>query len=369
VVTSTKQEATALVGVVGTVGVPGRYGGFETLAEQLARHISPQTMRLVLYCQRSAYPEVRGQPDTHFEGHQRVFVPLRANGPASMLHDVLAMSHAVLVARVDVMLVLGYSGAWALPLMRLLRPRMRIVTNIDGMEWRRDKFGVRAKKLLRWLEGWAVRFSHLVIADNAALIPLAKASYPDLDPLLIAYGGDHSLVQPATAGTISAQPYYLSVARIEPENNCELILQAFAETPEWNLVFVGNWDASEYGRSLKTRYMGQPNLHVVDPIYDLAVLAALRRDAYGYVHGHSVGGTKPSLVEALFHTSRVLAFDCAFNRSTLDNKGAYFSNVAQLCERLENFVHQEIEHKDIQLLRQRYRWGSIAKAYMDAFSK
>lgn len=364
--TNTKRGTAALVGVIGTVGVPGRYGGFETLAEQLARHISPQTTQLVLYCQRSAYPELRGQPDTHFEGHQRIFVPLRANGPASMLHDVLAMLHAVSVARVDVMLVLGYSGAWALPLIRLLRPRMRIVTNIDGMEWRRDKFGARAKKVLRWLEGCAVRFSHRVIVDNAALVPLVKASYPDLEPLLIAYGGDHTLVQPATTVSISTQPYYLSVARIEPENNCELILQAFAEVPERRLVFIGNWNASAYGRSLKARYGALPNLQVTDPIYDLAALAALRAGSCGYVHGHSVGGTNPSLVEALFHTNRVLAFDCAFNRSTLDGHGIYFSDASQLRALLTDSIYLDMSPDTVQLLRQRYCWNSIVCAYMMA---
>lgn len=364
----TKSHRVARVAVIGTVGVPARYGGFETLAEQLARHISTQKMRLVLYCQRSAYPELRGQPDTHFEGHQRVFVPLRANGPASMLHDVVAMLHAALMARVDVMLVLGYSGAWALPLMRLLRPRMRIVTNIDGMEWRRDKFGAWTKKVLRWLEGCAVRFSHRIIADNAALIPLAKASYPDLAALLIAYGGDHTLVQPATTVSKSVQPYYFSVARIEPENNCELILQAFAEVPEQYLVFVGNWNASDYGRSLKARYAGRPNLHLLDPVYDLAVLAALRAGSCGYVHGHSVGGTNPSLIEALFHTNRIFAFECEFNRSSLDDHGDYFANPSQLMKLLRDSMNHDISSDALQLLRRRYRWSTIVNSYIDAFN-
>ena len=171
----------SMIGVVGAVGVPGRYGGFETLAEQLARRITPSIARLVIYCQRSAYPEARGQADSRFCGHQRVFIPSRANGPASPLYDALAMLHAALVTRVDVMLVLGYSGAWALPLIRLLRPQMLIVTNIDGMEWRRDKFRPFAKRVLRWLEDCAARFSHRVIADNAALVALAQSIHPDFD--------------------------------------------------------------------------------------------------------------------------------------------------------------------------------------------
>lgn len=354
------------IGLVGTVGVPGRYGGFETLAEQLARRISPEMARFIIYCQRSAYPEEFPRPDTSFAGHRRVFVPLRANGPISMLHDALAMLHASLVARVDLMLVLGYSGAWALPLIRLLRPRMAIVTNIDGMEWRRDKFGPIAKRVLRLLEDFAVRFSHRIIIDNAALVPLAQAAHTGLEPMLIAYGGDHTLVSPGVSPISVGSPYYLSIARIEPENNCEMILQAFGAQPSSRLVFVGNWNASAYGRDLRKRFSSRPNLHLLDPIYDLAILSALRVGACGYVHGHSVGGTNPSLVEALFHTARLLAFDCPFNRCTLDGHGSYYGDAEALRSLLIVEDDLDIAPSAMEDLRLRYQWGVIADAYLAA---
>jgi len=357
-----------IIGVVGAVGVPGRYGGFETLAEQLARRITPSMARLVLYCQRSAYPEMRGQADTRFFGHRRVFMPLRANGPASLLHDALAMLHAALVARVDAMLVLGYSGAWALPLVRFLRPHMLIVTNIDGMEWRRDKFGPRAKRVLRWVEDCAVRFSHRIIADNAALVPLVQSIHPGLHPLLIAYGGDHTMVPPAVSPVPAMPPYYLSIARIEPENNCEMILKAFDVEPSRRLVFVGNWNASAYGRDLKAHYAQRPHMYLLDPVYDLSVLAGLRAGACGYVHGHSVGGTNPSLVEALFHTSRILAFDCSFNRSTLGGQGAYFADEETLGNLLRTDVTLDMAPSVMQTLHRRYGWDNIVEAYLNACS-
>jgi glycosyltransferase involved in cell wall biosynthesis len=354
------------IAVVGTVGVPARYGGFETLAEQLAFHVSPRQAALTFYCQHSAYPELVGQHDLTFQGHRRVLIPLSANGPVSMAHDVLAMLHTTLVERADAMLVLGYSGAWALPLIRLLRPSMRIVTNIDGMEWRRGKFGAGAKWLLRWLESMAVRHSDVIVADNAALVQFARSVYPDLDPLLIAYGGDHTIVPADKMPIELADSFYLSIARIEPENNCHVILEAFNAADNSELVFVGNWAASPYGRELKVRYAGNPRIHMLDPIYQQSVLASLRAKANGYVHGHSVGGTNPSLVEALFHTCRVLAFDCAFNRSTLDDHGAYFSDAAHLCELLRSSVSQEIPADKVRMLRDRYRWDAIAQEYMSA---
>lgn len=345
------------IGVVGTVGAPARYGGFETLVEQLARNLTPDQARLVLYCQRTAYPE--DAEATPFAGHHRVFVPLKANGAQSMVHDSLAMLHAALVARVDTLLVLGYSGAWFLPLVRVLRPGMRIVINIDGMEWRRDKFSGFAKRVLRGLEWCATRFSHAVIADNAALVTLAREIH-GIQPVLIAYGGDHTLVEPT--GAAPAPGYWLSIARIEPENNCHTILEA-AELAGIRLVFVGNWEASNYGIELKARYATQTNITLIDPIYDVARLAALRLNAIGYVHGHSVGGTNPSLVEAIQHTNRMLAFDCAFNRSSLDDLGNYFRDVNSLTELLQHENSGRIASGRLEPLRKRYRWREIVHSY------
>lgn len=355
------------VGIVGTVGVPARYGGFETLTEQLAIHIAPDEAELVIYCQRSAYPEVVNVVDKKFAGHKRVFVPMRANGPASMLHDVLAMLHAAIIVQVDVLLVLGYSGAWAMPLLKFLRPRMSIITNIDGMEWRRDKFGAKTKRVLRLFESLAIRHSSRVIVDNAALVPILRSIYPDLNPLLIAYGGDHTLVTAGVMPVNIQDPFYLSIARIEPENNCHLILAAFEAADNSTLVFVGNWNSSKYGCDLKEKYSGNNKIHMLDPIYQQSVLAALRTRALAYVHGHSVGGTNPSLVEALFHTNRVLAFDCPFNRSTLDNHGCYFSNALQLKDILNGSHGNNIPAEKLQGLRQRYRWKAIAQNYMSTF--
>ena len=346
------------IAIIGTVGVPARYGGFETLAEQLAKGIKPEAHQLVIYCQRTAYPELDG--GECFEGHQRVLLPLRANGPASMVHDMLAMAHAALIAKVDTMLVLGYSGAWFLPFVRLLQPRIRVITNIDGMEWRRDKFGRFARTLLRTLESFATRFSHVIIADNAALVTIAKEIH-DTDSVLIAYGGDHTLVQ--AAPPVLSPGYFLSIARIEPENNCHVILAACAHAGV-RLAFVGNWEANAYGRGLKAQFANLPNLILLDAIYDQSKLSALRLGAACYIHGHSVGGTNPSLVEALFHTTRLLAFDCVFNHATLAEAGAYFGTREELETLLTSPDSGQIDSHSLSSLRQRYRWETIIDLYL-----
>ncbi|MGK6322997.1 DUF1972 domain-containing protein [Sphingomonas sp. DT-51] len=347
------------VAVIGTVGVPARYGGFETLAEQLATGIAADEAQLVMYCQRSAYPELIVA--TPFCGHQRVLVPLSANGAASLVHDVLAMLHAALIARVDAALILGYSGAWFLPVLRLLRPSMRVVTNVDGMEWRRAKFGGFAKRVLKVLERLAIRFSHRVIADNDALVALVRDMY-GAEATMIAYGGDHTIV-PASSRFALAPGYALSVARIEPENNSHLILEACAQAA-FTLVAVGNWDKSDYGRELKQRYADHPQLLLLDPVYDVADLAGLRAGAAVYVHGHSVGGTNPSLVEAIYHHNRLLAYDCAFNRSTLGQAGSYFKDVSALRVLLSDPTSGMVRAADLATLKERYRWHRIVSAYV-----
>jgi hypothetical protein len=353
-----------LVAVVGTVGVPARYGGFETLAEQLARHVAPTEARLVIYGQKSAYSadeRVGG-----FAGHERRFLPLSANGAQSMLHDALAMLDVAVRLRPDAMLVLGTSGAWMLPLVRLLRPKLRVVTNVDGLEWRRDKFGTAVRRLLKLLEWCAVRASDVIVADNAGLVPIIRGLH-GIEPVTIAYGGDHADVPPAPWWGEGEAPtgHWLVVARIEPENNSAMILEA-AVAAGVKLAFVGNWDANSYGQALKARYAGQAGLMLLDPVYDAARLARLRQGAVGYVHGHSVGGTNPSLVEALYGTDRILAFDCVFNRATLEGVGQWFGDAGELAGLLAQPDSGCIAPAVLQKLRTRYRWRSIAVAYIEA---
>lgn len=353
------------VPLVGTVGVPARYGGFETLAEQLCSHVSPDDVQFIVYCERSAYGDDERGPD--FKGHRRVFLPLRANGVASMVHDALALIDAVFRRKADQVFIFGYSGAWILPILRLVRPRVRYIVNVDGMEWRRDKFSTPARLLLKALEWCAARCASVVIADNDALAELFRERYRT-EPTVIAYGGDHTqrLASPAELGG-APQGHYLAIARIEPENNTETIIQACiaADVP---LVFIGNWRANAYGMALRKRYGDAAGITLLDPIYDQAGLAPWRTGAIGYIHGHSVGGTNPSLVEALFHTRRMASFDCVFNRATLSGRGSYFTGADSLAALLRDGL-TPIADDELATLRATYRWDAIAARYLSLLQR
>jgi glycosyltransferase involved in cell wall biosynthesis len=350
------------IALLGTVGVPGRYGGFETLAENLVRYhkTSGHTSALTVWC--SAKENV--DHPSRFESADLRYVGLRANGVQSIAYDAVSLWQAVRSGH-DRILLLGVSGALALPLIRLVS-RARILSNIDGIEWRREKWKGLARIVLRISEWAAVRFSHEVIADNQAIADHVRETYGS-GCNVIAYGGDHALHHAGEVEDPEELPdrYALALCRIEPENNVHVILEAL-DGLGIPLVFVGNWDSSAYGRSLKARYRERPNLYLLDPIYDPGVLYAIRARASVYLHGHSAGGTNPSLVEMMHFGVPVLAHGCAFNQYTTDGKARYFLSAADLVEQLHNLDSldaAEIGSKMREIAQRKYTWDQIGEAY------
>ena len=186
---------------------------------------------------------------------------------------------------------------------------------------------------------------------------------------LITYGGDHVLPQAWDEGNnfpFKANAYSFKVARIEPENNIHLVLEAFSQIPDAQLVLVGNWEHSKYGRSLREQYASFPNLFLLDPIYDQKKLDVLRSNCRIYVHGHQAGGTNPSLVEAMNLGLPIIAFDVSFNRASMHHQGMYFSNVPQLQARLLNADEAALTlHRNTmkKLGKKYYNWSLIARQY------
>lgn len=347
------------VGIVGTVGIPANYGGFETLVENLAAYAESQNLPcdVEIYCSAPAYPDL----SAHHNGARLLYLPVRANGIWSVPYDILSLVRAVW-RRSDAILVLGVSGAVALPIVRLVS-RAKLVVNIDGLEWKRAKWSRPAAAFLRWSERVAVRFAHVVVADNQGIVDHVATSYAR-DAVDIAYGGDHALLgqtgdhAPAFAGDSA-----LMLCRIEPENNIEMILEAFARVPERRLVAVGNWDNSDYGRRLKVRYAGRANIVLNDPIYEPGALYQLRAACTQYVHGHSAGGTNPSLVEMMSLAKPVLAYDCLYNRYTTEGSARYFRDLHDLVVQLSDPVAPADGTTMRAIAERRYTWDAVGQAY------
>ncbi len=353
------------IAIIGTVGLPARYGGFETLADELVKsaQAAGASGQFTVYC--SARQSGRDRPVTHHGARLR-YLPLGANGLQSVAYDALSLLDAAR-RRHDAVLVLGVSGAIALPAVRLLTG-LRVIVHVDGIEWQRPKWRGAARAFLRLSERIAVRWGHEVIADNVEIARYIRRRY-DRDSALIAYGSDADAT--VAAGDISdlglPAGYALTIARIEPENHVAMILEAFAKVPDQPLVVVGNWHATAHGRDLRARYAHLPNLHLIDAEYDPARLRALRRGARFYVHGHSAGGTNPSLVEMMAYGIPIAAFACAFNRETTHGAASFFDSARSLRDLIPALADPRLADgmgADLAALAHRhYRWSDVTAAY------
>lgn len=349
------------VAIIGTQGVPAKYGGFETLVENIIGEHRSDDIEYTVYCSSKDMPQRLEQ----HKGARLKYIAWRANGVQSVIYDITAMMRSI--RGYDTILVLGVSGCTFLPILRLLS-KAKIIVNIDGLEHRRDKWTKAIRKFLLLSEVVAVKKAHTIIADNKGIADYVNWRYKK-NAKLIAYGGDHALrnVAPEKQKEIldnyglKSGDYSMSVCRIEPENNCHATLEAFSNCPGKRLVFVGNWKKSEYSRKLKERYSKVENITMLDSIYDLDILYTLRNNARCYIHGHSAGGTNPSLVEAMFIGRPILAFDVVYNRETTMHKAYYWQTI----EELQNLItNTELCGNEIKkVAEEHYTWEKITKEY------
>lgn len=355
------------VSIIGTVGVPANYGGFETLVENIIGENASAGIEYTIFCSSKNY----SQKQSIYKNAVLKYIPLDANGVQSIPYDICSLIKAT--RQSDVILVLGVSGCCFLPVYRLFSKK-KLVINIDGLEHRRDKWGKWTRRFLKFSERMAVKYADVVVADNKGIQDYVREEYGKASEL-IAYGGDHVLCDISDIEekvlsdySLSGVEYSFSLCRIEPENNVHITLEAFKRSGK-DLVFVGNWERSQYGKELHEKYGNLSNIRLLSPIYDLKVLNVLRSHCRFYIHGHSAGGTNPSLVEAMFFQKPILAFNVIYNRETTENKAHYFANVEELQEQLERgyiSFASNAEHMG-EIARRRYRWVVIARQYEDLY--
>ena len=348
------------IAIIGTQGVPANYGGFETLVENIIGENCSNGIQYTVFCSGKDMP-------TKIEEHKGArlkYVPLRANGVQSIPYDILSMVRAI--CGYDAILILGVSGCVFLPIFRLFCWKS-IIVNIDGLEYRRAKWKPWIKRFLKLSEKIAVRFADVIITDNKGIQDYVREEYGK-ETTLIAYGGNHALIditkereeEILKSYNLERNNYSISVCRIEPENNCHITLEAFRNSKE-KLVFIGNWQRNGYSRKLREEYNNCSNIIMLDSIYDLDILHTLRNNTKFYIHGHSAGGTNPSLVEAMFFGRPILAFDVIYNRETTKEKAHYYTSIEELQQLIKQCVDNGKELKDI--AQEHYTWAKIASEY------
>jgi glycosyltransferase involved in cell wall biosynthesis len=367
-VKTSKKTQKVSVSIIGCAGVPARYGGFETLAEHLVYYYRDYVnhVDLTVYCSSAT----AGTKLNRFETAKLRYIPLKANGTQAMFYDMWSIINATALGA-DFIILLGHGGSFIIPIIKFLT-KTKFITNIDGIEWRREKWSFLARAILRKSEAIAIKHSHTVIVDNEAIADYVEENFRRRCEF-IPYGGDHALLADPDPNFTLNLPgsFALSLCRIEPENNAHIILEAFSEL-ETPLVFVGNWNNSAYGRDLKRKYMGHRSIVIHDPVYEPAGLRAIRDRATCYVHGHSAGGTNPALVEMMHFGIPVFAYDCSFNRLTTEGGAVYFVSVDELAtgvRRLPKEKGLEIGKHMKAIAKRRYTWYLIGKAYFELLQR
>ncbi|MCB8964988.1 MAG: DUF1972 domain-containing protein [Bacteroidales bacterium] len=354
------------IAILGTRGIPNRYGGFERFAEVVS----------VLFAEQghTVYVLSPGRSST-FNGVNVVSISVPRWLPANfqtLIYDLRSLIWAS-QNNVDIVLECGYSFAFWL----FLFPksfRRRVITNPDGLEFNRKKWNLAIKLFLRLCEYGAVKLSARIVCDNPELVGYYTNRF-DVNPQVIPYGAflvemapDKSLLQ--NYGI--AGDYYLMVTRITPENSIGLILDCFSKT-ERQLIVVGNYK-NKYGHYCRKRYAGSPNIKFLGGIYNQDDLNALRFYSKAYIHGHSVGGTNPSLLEAMACGCFVIAHDNPFNRYAMVNCGLYFGTPHDFMSQLSHIdampqcaiddtkrFFQSRIHSD-------FNWNTIAEKYLEVFA-
>lgn len=346
--------------IIGTDGVPARYGGFETLVSQLAQvkefseflQVDVQTSSH----KREHFPNRFGEFNIHYN-------QIKPNGAWSVIYDALGLWIGYR-KKYDFIICLGVSVGLALSLCRLFKFRGRIIVNVDGVEWRREKWNFFARSILKFAEKVCVANADTIIADNQGIVDYLIDQYPKLDEskvMMIPYGGDQFRAKNAP---IDNSRKIFCLSRIEPENNVDMILSAVNDSGA-QCIYFGNWEISSYSRRLYSDFGPKMDLRL--PEYNIEKLSKEREQCHYYVHGHSAGGTNPSLVEAMHSGHSVIAFDCVYNRYTTNNEAYYFKSKEELFLLLQQIEQDTLEpnaDKMLEIAQDFYTWKSVARDYL-----
>ena len=353
--------------IVGIEGLPNKYGGFETLASYLVKYLGSE-FKTTVYCSSVDLPN----KNDFYESAALKNISLSSHGWQGVFYDILSLKDAL--KNNDVVLFLGFGAGIYFPILSK-KDSAKIVLNFGGLDWQRSKWGAITQKIIRYFESLMVMNVNWVIADNKKIADYIQSTYHKI-PVEIAYGGDQVKQFPLSEELKNQFPflshkYACAVCRIQPDNNIELILDTFSKI-DYPLVMIGNWDATAYGMKCKEKYAGFSNIHLLDAIYDADRLNMIRSNCSIYIHGHSAGGTNPSLVEAMHLGLNIFAYKSGYNEITTHQLAIYFDSVDSLVEQI--LLFKELDQVDNrQSMRDyamhNYTWQQIADKYRELFVK
>ncbi len=364
--TTTLAESSRHLHILGTRGIPACHGGFETFAEKLALYLVSKGWTVSVYCQEQGRSSIEREI---WQGVELVKIHVPFEGAkGSILFDWIAARTAS--SSDGVALTLGYNTA-LFSLFYRLRKFPHLI-NMDGLEWQRDKWSLPAKAWLYLNERFGCWFGDHLIADHPEIEKHLQSRAPAKKITMIPYGADvpddfdDSIIEDLG---LTRKDYALIVARPEPENSILGMVRAFSRKVRGvKLVVLGNYDdvKNNYQRNVLSAAGGE--VVFAGAIYDKSRLAALRENAALYLHGHTVGGTNPALVEALASGLPVLAHDNRFNRWVAGSGAEYFSDEDSCAVRLDDLLANRVKLDSLSKLSKSrfndsFQWSSVLDAY------
>lgn len=351
-------------------GIPNNYGGFEQFAEYISVGLVKRGHDVTVYS-----PKYHPYTDKEYKGVKikHIYSPETWMGGSigSFFYDFNSLKDALKRESFDIIYEAGYTSIipafiW-FDVKNIKGPI--VVTNMDGLEYKRTKFNKWIRKFVFWEEKMAVKHSHFIIADNMGIHDYYKEKYGK-ESKFLAYGADiHDNYDVSVLSEFNIEPenYYLLVARLEPENNIVMAIDGYLASKEKGkrpLLVVGKTN-TPHGKELVEKYGMEKSVRFVGGIYDFDKLNSMRHFSYAYFHGHSVGGTNPSLLEAMASDCFIMANDNIFNRAVLKENAIYYSSANEVTEVLDDIDNIVTKNKKIFIannleeIRNEYSWGKL----------
>lgn len=363
------------IGFIGFRTIPHSYGGNEAFIRELAPRLAEFCdSEVIVYCRKIHEP--KGNISNYHRKVRKIFIPaIKHKFLETFIHSFLSTLHGIFVERVDIQYFHTLPSAPFCVLSRIFK--INSVVNVDGIEWKRDKWGVIGKAYLRLSAFIAVKFAHVIVSDATEIKRLYLSKFKR-DSVMIAYGAEIKYSKNPDSikvFDIKRDGYYLIACRLVPENNIDLIIKAFNKVnTHRKLVIAG-------GVNYKSKYLeycvsiAGDNVKFIGHIDDQELLNELHCNCYCYLHGHSVGGTNPSLLRALACGNCVLALNTPYNSEVL-NGGEYGllfkKSVNDCCQKLSSVdkdvnLRNKFSKKARRRILEMYTWEKITEQYHRLF--
>ena len=375
------------IAIIGCRGIPAKYGGFETFAQGLTENLVKKGYNITVSCEY----EPQESREDGYNGAKLEYFPIKPpeNYFLRKIYENLSDIYFLIKLSRDHQLIyfLGIEVGMFLFIPKILNRRSQVLVNVDGVMWQRSKFNLLEKWLLKINHDMAAVFADKIIIDAQAMKNYVDKKYQGKTiylsyginvPKRITWNGESlRLLKSHTSVEISPGNYYLVVSRLEPENNIHTIIDAFMQADlDIPLLVVGDFTSEAYNEEVKSiaGECSQPGVVFLGSIYNQKLLDMLRQNCCAYIHGHSVGGTNPSLLEAAISRNIIVAHDNQFNREVCGISAVYFKNEIDLSRKMKSiYKHQQsyIKLKDdvYYRIKNNYSWDKITEGYVSVLQK